>query len=166
MFSNDVYNYSTRTSDIVPYYTKSLYFVHQNMNEDYADIPDIFYTCVEKLYCYNSNLNNLPHLSHSLKYLFCNNNNLIELPEIPLNLLILICNNNRIIELPNLHKGIIQFNCSSNPLMFINKENFEVFQNIQFNNWTYLCIDDTPVKQNYYYELYLIGSQLYIPSCI
>ena len=80
--------------------------------EEYLPLP----SSLERLYCSDNQLTELPELPSSLERLDCSNNQLTELPELPSSLERLYCYDNQLTQLPELPISLEELYCSNNQL--------------------------------------------------
>ena len=135
-FINENYN-SDRT--ILDISIKNL----KEFPKEFLPLPE----SLEKLSCYNNQLNSLPDLPKSLKELYCYNNQLNSLPDLPKSLEELYCDNNQLKSLPDLPKSLKILWCDNNPLLCKIPDKFIEFQDKEWLDKYYYKMLNSPSFQ-------------------
>jgi Leucine-rich repeat (LRR) protein len=104
-------NFETQNSRVISVEIAQI----EESNKAY-DALRILPSSLQKLFCPNNNLQELPELPSGLRELYCFENNLQTLPDLPNNLQVLNCSNNRLQELPELPSGLQGLDCYNNNL--------------------------------------------------
>ena len=148
---NKIPNYDSYEIDLWHYSIKTRKTILSNLKN---------YTKLNKFYCNNCGLTELPELPDSLIYLDCSYNNLKKLPVLPNSLIYLNGNSNNLLELPNLPNELNYLYCYNNNLTELPNLPNSLISLICYNN----NLIELPDLPNLLFKLFCYNNPLIYPN--